>query len=196
MVVYPQCYELSEVLQNLENVRPLLKRLKNHDKKIHTHSLRVTAYSLDLGYENGLEDSLYDLGVGALLHDYGKINVHRRIIRKKGELTEQELRVMKKHALEGAQLVGFNPIIRGIIQYHHAFDRRRQKKPREQIPLDLLPHKSLIEIVAAADMYDALISKRSYKRAMPITQVEQILRKQYTGNQRYIDHLLTIYHSK
>ncbi len=115
------------------------------------------------------------------LHDIGKIAIPEEILNKPGRLTKEEFEIMKTHTTIGSEMLdniegyGDEPLVRtayAICRWHHErYDGRGYPDGLvgEQIPISA-------QIVALADVYDALVSKRSYKEAFSHeTAVQMIL---------------------
>ncbi len=142
--------------------------IKNMDNYTYEHSLNVTILSLVLGLELNLtRGELYNLSLGALLHDIGKAFIPKEILRKADGLTPEEFQVIRNHPVRGYeylkkqfQLTAPSKII--ILQHHEKFDGTGYPhgKKGEEI-------NKLARIVAIADVYDAMTSDRPYKRAQP-----------------------------
>ncbi len=130
------------------------------------HSERVTAISLDIGREMGMTtqalDSLHQAG---LLHDIGKIAIPGYILDKPGKLTDEEYLVVKEHPGKGALILepihAYKEIIPIVAQHHEWFNGKGYPKglAGESICLGA-------RILAVADVYDALISDRPYRRGL------------------------------
>lgn len=130
------------------------------------HSQRVVAYTLRLGRALGLgEHALTVLEHGAQLHDIGKIGVPDAILNKPGPLNEAEWRVMHKHPVWGAQILADVPFLGDatdiVLAHHERWDGTGYPRGLSgtDIPLGA-------RIFTVADVFDALISDRPYKRAM------------------------------
>lgn len=133
-------------------------------------------------HDHGLTDSFCAKVVKAApMHDLGKIAVDDAILRKPGRFTPEEFEEMKKHAAEGARIVDeilkdtddteFHKIAVNVAHYHHErWDGSGypEKLKGEEIPLEA-------RIMAIADVYDALVSKRVYKESMPFDKADQII---------------------
>ena len=117
----------------------------------------------------------------APMHDLGKIAVDDAILRKPGRFTPEEYEKMKSHTTEGARIVheilrdtdddAFRRLAENVAHYHHErMDGSGYPKglKGEEIPLEA-------RIMAIADVYDALVSKRVYKDAMPFDQADRII---------------------
>jgi len=150
--------------------------LKDYDNYTYSHSVNVTVLSLVTGISLGLEyPRLKSLGMGALLHDVGKIFVPLEVLNKSGKLTTEEFAQIKKHPEQGFTKVKEDDILDAparavILQHHEKLDgsgypgNRRGKDIHE-----------LAKIVAIADVYDALTSDRPYRaRWAPAQGLEYI----------------------
>jgi putative nucleotidyltransferase with HDIG domain len=128
------------------------------------HSERVTRLSIAIGRRMGLgHDEIDRLHRGGLLHDVGKIGISPAILDKPSALTPEEMAVVKEHPTVGARILepiaAFADVI-GIVRHHHErFDGRGYPDGLrgEEIPL-------LARVTAVADVYDALVSDRPYRR--------------------------------
>jgi len=142
-----------------------LSMLKDYDNYTFTHSVNVSVISLAVGRACGLnEEQLRTLGLGALLHDLGKLKVDVEIITKPGRLTAEEFAEIKKHPGDGAALVvemeGITPEVVDIVLGHHlGFDRSGYPDSAQGKTMS-----SMIDMTAIADTYDALTTLRSYQR--------------------------------
>ncbi len=129
------------------------------------------------GVPHGFDaQALFWFRIGALLHDVGKLDVPEEVLNKPGKLTDDEWALMRGHAEAGVMLLAdieFPWDIRPIVLSHHErWDGRGYPHALagEAIPLSA-------RILCVADVYDALTSVRSYKRAMPHEDAIAILRK-------------------
>ena len=123
----------------------------------------------------------HDIVKAAPMHDLGKIAVDDAILRKPGRFTPEEYEEMKRHAAEGARIVHeilegtddveFQRVAENVAHYHHErWDGSGYPEglAGEEIPLEA-------RIMAIADVYDALVSKRVYKEAMPFEKADSII---------------------
>lgn len=143
----------------------LLNSLRNYDEYTFQHSVNVavisTAISRYLGYD---DDSQGGVGLAALMHDIGKFYVPKQIIHKTGQLTPSEWQVMKKHPSDGERILreeGVNRLSRLVAYEHHMrFDLHGYPLPKDE-DYELVEVSHIIRI---ADSYDALTTKRPYRR--------------------------------
>ena len=148
-----------------DSVRALIVATEARDPYTAGHSYRVALSAVQLGEAMGLSgQQLRALAQGALLHDVGKFEIPEAILNKEGPLTPEERRIVERHPVAGARMcgrLGFLQPELGIIRAHHErWDGSGYPDglAGEQIPL-------LARIVAVVDVYDALTSERSYRRA-------------------------------
>ncbi len=119
----------------------------------------------------------------APMHDLGKIAVDDAILRKQGRFTDQEYEIMKTHAAEGAKVVKniltgiedeeFVKIATNVAHYHH--EKVNGKGYPEGLSGDEIPVEA--RIMALADVFDALVSKRCYKEAFSFDKAFNIIKE-------------------
>lgn len=153
-----------------------LTNLKKHDEYTSIHCLNVCVLAVAFGRHLGLSRATLEvLGLGALLHDIGKMRTPDAVLNKPGPLTPDEFDIMRRHPEDGYQImkVTGNIPVRAleIIRFHH------ERLSGRGYPLGLRDGQiSLpIMITALADVYDAMTSDRVYRRGMPADQVLKIL---------------------
>ena len=101
-----------------------LNQLKNKDEYTALHSLRVCVLALAFGrHLDFSNEELNMLGIGALLHDVGKMKVPNDVLNKPGRLTEEEFELMKSHVPRGVEILeqthGIPPASIDVARYHH-----------------------------------------------------------------------------
>ncbi len=141
--------------------------LRDFDEYTFTHSVNVCILSVVLGQKLGLTRmQLYELGLGALFHDIGKMRIDPKLINKTTGLTDSEWIEMQQHAAEGLlalfSLRGLNEVpYRAMLQaYEHHMKMDMSGYPKSKRPRNPTLYS---RIVATADGYDAATSKRSYQ---------------------------------
>jgi putative nucleotidyltransferase with HDIG domain len=147
------------------SVKALVIATEEKDTYTIGHTFRVTMYALKLAEELNLTpEQLRAIAQGTLVHDVGKISIPDSILNKPGKLTIEERETIETHSIKGYEMcrsLGFMNEELSIIRYHHEkWDGSGypDKLSGEEIPL-------LARIVAVADVYDALTSERSYRKA-------------------------------
>jgi diguanylate cyclase (GGDEF)-like protein/putative nucleotidyltransferase with HDIG domain len=122
------------------------------------------------------ETKLFWFRIGALLHDVGKLMLPEEVLNKPGKLVDAEWQLMQRHTTAGVEMLAgieFPWHVRPIIESHHErWDGRGYPHglAREEIPLTA-------RILCVADVYDALVSKRSYKRALTHDEAMELMRR-------------------
>lgn len=159
--------QLLTELKNNPNLLTLLSDVYTYDNYIFTHSLNVTMYTLALGLELKLPiKELEILGLGAILHDVGKMKIPEAILFKPGRLTEGEYEKVKMHAEDGYQIlrnVQSLPLLVAHCAYQHHERLNGSGYPRGIKGNEIHLYG---KIIAVADVFDAVTSNRVYRNAM------------------------------
>ena len=157
----------------LESIEILRNTVEAKDVYTKGHSDRVSEYSLLLGERLNLTpEEMKTLRIGALFHDIGKIGIPDGILLKNGKLTEDEYSEIKNHPSIGAHILSdatiFADIIPIVKHHHERYDGRGypSKLAGSDIPL-------LARIVAVADTFDAMTSRRAYRGALDLDYVKK-----------------------
>lgn len=178
---------LDEIQEN-PDVLTTLSELLLHDNYIFTHSLNVAIYSLGLGLQlNYSEQKLMEIGLGAILHDVGKLMIPFEILDKPGKLTDEEYEIMKTHTVAGFQYLKDLPNI-SLMTAHCALSHHERLNgsgyPRGITGKDIHPYA---QIIGVCDVFDALTSQRVYKKAILPHEALEIL---YAGVDTLFDKKL------
>lgn len=151
--------------------------LQTYDENTYFHSLSVTVISIAIGTELELNrNQLCNLGVCAMLHDIGKVDIPIRIISKPGKLTKEEYDIVKTHVNLGGKYITKNKelnneIYLGVLSHHEKFDGTGYPNglKKEKIPL-------FGRIITVSDVYDALTANRPYRTPVkPFEAIEYIM---------------------
>lgn len=175
--------ELVETVLDEEFAIKSLMQIATHDYYTHTHSINVAIYSLSLGNFIGLNNlELEELGEAALLHDLGKSKIHSSIINKRGALTIEEFSIMKKHPVYSVSLglklgIKNKKILQGMKHHHEKIDGSGYPNGlyNEEIPL-------YAKIICLCDIFDALTTQRSYKKAMTSFEALKLIKTEMRVN--------------
>ena len=150
----------------ISTITALAAAIDAKDEYTRGHSERVTKFSVIIGKYLGLNAiELERIKVAALLHDIGKIGIDDRILRKPGILTAEEFEEMKKHPVIGYNILApikeLREINKGVKYHHEKWDGSGYPEGLrgEQIPL-------IARIIAVADTFDAMTSRRPYQDPM------------------------------
>jgi len=143
------------------------------DKETQSHSYRVSVISEMIAREMRCpEDEIENIRIGALLHDIGKIGVSSMILQKIGKLSPEERKHMDIHTKHGADVL--HPMGGRVVQliplvmYHH---EKYDGSGSEGLEGENIPLGS--RIIAVADVYDALVSDRPYRKGLPPLQAKE-----------------------
>lgn len=166
---------LSEIVQGfvqgmLTNVNPLLmlSSLKSSDEYTFTHAINVCILTMAQAEALGIGGAkLYDIGIAASLHDAGKMFVPDEILNKPGKLSPREWEHMRNHSLHGAQyLLRLEGLPRlaflGALEHHIRYDGTGYPDLGKGWRPNLVS-----QMIAVADLFDAMRSRRSYKEPKP-----------------------------
>jgi diguanylate cyclase (GGDEF)-like protein/putative nucleotidyltransferase with HDIG domain len=152
----------------LASVRALAAAVDARDPYTRSHSARVAALSRGIAEEMQLSaDQVRRIQLGALLHDIGKIGVPDAILNKPGSLTPDEWVIMRSHSMLGASIVNAVEPLRDlvpIVRMHH--ERYDGAGYPDGLGGDLVPIEAYV--VAAADAFEVIVSRRSYKPAQTV----------------------------
>jgi len=156
-----------------QTVFALAQAIDAKDTYTHGHSRRVAEYARQIARVagEGPEDQRYIYYMG-LLHDVGKIGVSNAVINKPGPLTEEEYTEVKSHTWVGSDILQcieeYPQFSQGARSHHEHYDGTGYPDglKGEEIP-------RAARIIAIADAYDAMTSKRSYRDAMPQERVRE-----------------------
>ncbi|MBP1763201.1 MAG: metal dependent phosphohydrolase [Firmicutes bacterium] len=175
--------QLSESVQQVvddltkrDNVLIYLNDVRFKSDYLFMHSTNVGIFAIVIGIKLGLEkDDLFCLGMGALLHDYGKTRINKAILEKKGSLTWDEFNKVKEHSLNGYTILKsetqFDHRMMLIALQHHEWHDGRGY-PWGISGEDIHPFS---RIVAVADVYDALTTDRVYRQRIPTHEAVRMI---------------------
>jgi len=158
---------LVDSILNDESFMLGLTTIKNHDEYTFNHCVNVCIYSVAMGQRLGFSKScLGKLGMAALFHDVGKVEINWDILNKPGGLTQNEWEVVKTHTLHGARLLARlchldERSLRAIIvayEHHMNFNLSGYPASHQERPLDLYSR-----IVRITDAFDAMTTVRIYR---------------------------------
>ncbi|MBR5111605.1 MAG: HD domain-containing protein [Clostridia bacterium] len=188
--------EQTEKISKLQNglIMVLADVVESRDKCTGDHIKNTASYAriiMEQMIKEGVcteiltKEYMQDVENSAPLHDVGKIQVPDAILNKPGRLTEEEFALMKTHTTKGSEIIqhaiqavsesesGYLKEAKNLAEYHHErWDGKGYPKglAGEQIPLSA-------RIMAVADVFDALVSKRSYKEGFPFEKAIGIIRE-------------------
>lgn len=157
--------DLMKALESNATIAVDVGSLKVSDEYTFKHCVDVATMSMVIARRYGLDDrAVRDIGIAGLLHDVGKIKIPREILNKPSRLTEEEFNVMKQHAKYGYDMLkeknAFNDgILMGVLQHHEKLNGSGYPGSLRGDDIHLYA-----KIIAVADIYDSLVTKRPYKK--------------------------------
>lgn len=173
----------------IPEVREILKIEKELSYVTYMHSISTAIYSTMIAdsYTQDL-DTLKKITTGALVHDVGKAAIAKNVLEKKGKLTDTEMISIRKHCIIGAEMIAdmFDKEVQQIVLMHH------EKLDGSGYPLGTTEIPSYVQLVTVADIYDALVSNRCYKKAYSHEKAIEILRKEAAQNkinEKYVERI-------
>jgi putative nucleotidyltransferase with HDIG domain len=148
-----------------DTINVLVKALDAKDKYTAGHSKNVEKIAALLCREFGFSESHTEMvRIASLLHDIGKIGVKEEVLNKPGKLTDEELSIIKEHPQKGYEILRDVPALKEAslwVKYHHEwYDGSGYPDgiKGDEIPLEA-------QILSLADVFDALVSDRPYRKA-------------------------------
>ncbi len=178
------------------NILKLISPVKSYSDYTYTHATNVAVLTMFQAESLGVKDKLLqEIGIAALLHDVGKLFVPKEILDKQGKLDEKEWAEIQRHTLYGAKylakidgLVRIAPIV--AMEHHMKYDGLGYPRYSHGIKAQHI----CSQIVSIADFFDALRSKRPYKKDWEIKEIIALM-KQNAGkdfNPFLVDHFSRI----
>lgn len=170
--------ELLTVISNNNEMLMILSDAYIYDEYLYQHSFQVTMYSIAIAKELGYsyEDQRL-IGIGALLHDVGKLVIPHEILKKPGQLTEEEFEEVKLHTRYGFDILR-NLHSVSLLVAHCAFQHHERLDgsgyPRGLKGAEIHP---FAKIIGVADVFDAITSNRVYRAKMLPSQALSIIEK-------------------
>lgn len=179
---------VDQVLNNSSIVRQLWQ-LEVCDAYTFDHSVCVSLTSALLAkWANCDEKTIREIAIAGLMHDIGKVNIPDEILNKPGILTQDEMKIMKTHATLGYVLLMnqksvSEPILRAVVEHHERYDGSGYPYGLKG---DMIQRIS--RIVAIADVFSAMTTKRVYREASNPFYVAKLMTEESYG---YLDPMLT-----
>lgn len=183
MITEPTFYQLSESINTLIEI---VDEVEKKDRYTYKHSKRVSEYAVKIAKKLKLpKDRLENLYLASLLHDIGKINTPEEILNKPGKLTDEEFAIIKRHPLDGAEMVKelyYEEISTIIVQHHERLNGSGY--PNRLIGDDILLEA---RIIAVSDTFDAMTEDRAYRQALNIQfAVDELIKLSDTHYDRLV----------
>jgi len=155
-----------------------LTALKNYDNYTFTHMVNVSILTMGQARGLGVEGPLLrEFGLAALMHDIGKVKTPIEILNKPEKLTDKEFEILKRHTVDGAEILRKTPempALAPVVAFEHHLRADGTGYPggvrRPQLNLGTM-------LCGIADVYDAMRSQRIYQQAYPTDRILAVLQK-------------------
>lgn len=188
--VYSTVSGFTDQLMGNDNLMYSLVDLRTRDDYTFAHSVNVAVLALMTGVTLGFKrEQLSALGVGALLHDLGKVMIPDEILNKPDRLTAEEYNIIKRHTAFGREMIlssgRLQDDIPAIVAYQH-----HESYDGSGYPLGVSggDFHLLAQITALADKFDALTANRIYRHAYPPHEAYEMCAA--SGNFWFSDHIV------
>jgi HD-GYP domain-containing protein (c-di-GMP phosphodiesterase class II) len=170
---------ITNLILSDDNTAFNMLRITAHDFYTYTHSINVGVTTVMLAkelFQHSDNHDLEELGAGFFLHDLGKVNVDPRIINKPGRLTAEEMQQMRTHPYQGYKILkeaqALSEESKYIVMQHHELSDGTGY-PQRLRGDDIHIYGRICHL---ADVFDALTSERSYKRALSNYEALKLMR--------------------
>ena len=154
-----------------------LTAMRNYDNYTFTHMVNVSILTMGQAQALGIEGRLLrEFGLSALMHDIGKVRTPHEILNKPDRLTDEEFAIMRRHPVEGAEILRQTPempILAPVVAFEHHLRLDGSGYP----PVKRSALNVGTMLCSIADVYDAMRSQRAYQKAQPSERVLAVLRK-------------------
>ncbi len=168
---------LSESVAQNRTALVALTAMKSYDNYTFTHMVNVSILAMAQAHALGLDGpQLREVGLSALMHDIGKVRIPTEILQKTDRLTEDEFTIMKRHVVDGAEILRQTPempIMAPSVAFEHHLRLDGSGYPDvKRTSLNLATM-----LTSIADVYDAMRSQRSYQQAFPTDRILAVMKR-------------------
>jgi putative nucleotidyltransferase with HDIG domain len=155
-----------------------LTAMRNYDNYTFTHMVNVSILTMGQARALGIEGKLLrEFGLSALMHDIGKVRTPKEILNKPDKLTDLEFEIMRKHTVDGAEILRRTPempILAPVVAFEHHLRIDHSGYPfgvrREALNVATM-------LCSISDVYDAMRSQRAYQQAFPTDRILAVLKR-------------------
>ena len=168
---------LAQAVAQNRNALLALTTLKNYDNYTFTHMVNVSILTMGQARGLGIDGPLLrEFGVAALMHDIGKVRTPLEILNKPDRLNEHEFALMRRHVVDGAEILRMTPDVPALapvvsFEHHLRFDGSGYPAGVTRSSLNIGTM-----LCSIADVYDAMRSQRRYQQAFPTDRILAVLK--------------------
>ena len=169
---------LAEAVTQNRTALLALTAMKNYDNYTFTHMVNVSILTMGQARALGIDGRLLrEFGLSALMHDIGKVRTPKEILNKPDKLTDDEFAIMRRHTVDGAEILRRTPempILAPVVAFEHHLRLDGTGYPvgvkRDALNLGTM-------LCSIADVYDAMRSQRAYQQAFPTDRILAVLKR-------------------
>src|SRR5215212_4784190 len=169
---------LAEAVTQNRTALVALTAMKNYDNYTFTHMVNVSILTMGQARALGIEGRLLrEFGLSALMHDIGKVRTPKEILNKPDKLTDAEFVIMRRHTVDGAEILRRTPempILAPVVAFEHHLRIDGTGYPfgakRDGLNIGTM-------LCGIADVYDAMRSQRAYQQAHPTDRILAVLKR-------------------
>ena len=155
-----------------------LTAMRNYDNYTFTHMVNVSILTMGQARALGIDGRLLrEFGLSALMHDIGKVRTPKEILNKPDKLTDEEFVIMRRHVVDGAEILRRTPempILTPVVAFEHHLRMDGTGYPfgakREMLNLATM-------LCSISDVFDAMRSQRAYQKAHPTDRILAVLKR-------------------
>ena len=155
-----------------------LTAMRNYDNYTFTHMVNVSILTMGQARALGIDGRLLrEFGLSALMHDIGKVRTPKEILNKPDKLTDEEFVIMRRHTVDGAEILRRTPempILAPVVAFEHHLRIDGTGYPfgsrRDGLNIGTM-------LCGIADVYDAMRSQRAYQQAHPTDRILAVLKR-------------------
>ena len=155
-----------------------LTAMRSYDNYTFTHMVNVSILVMAQARALGIDGKLLrEFGMSALMHDIGKVRTPKEILNKPDKLTDEEFVIMRRHVVDGAEILRRTPempILAPVVAFEHHLRLDGSGYPRT-VGRDSMNVGSML--CAISDVYDAMRSQRVYQQAYPTERILAVLKR-------------------
>jgi putative nucleotidyltransferase with HDIG domain len=169
---------LAEAVTQNRTALVALTAMRNYDNYTFTHMVNVSILTMGQARALGIEGRLLrEFGLSALMHDIGKVRTPKDILNKPDKLTDEEFIIMRRHTVDGAEILRRTPempILAPVVAFEHHLRIDGSGYPfgikRARLNIGTM-------LCGISDVYDAMRSQRAYQQAFPTDRILAVLKR-------------------
>src|SRR5215471_9612941 len=169
---------LAEAVTQNRTALMALTAMRSYDNYTFTHMVNVSILTMAQARALGIDGKLLrEFGMSALMHDIGKVRTPKEILNKPDKLTDDEFVIMRRHVVDGAEILRRTPeipILAPVVAFEHHLRLDGSGYPFT-VKRDAMNLGSML--CAISDVYDAMRSQRTYQQAFPTDRILAVLKK-------------------